>query len=107
MVEGEVRDPISKSFWKTLLERAHKNTEIYREIFACDPDDTATTVTELKKLREEVQKRSQREQLAIYHRLKDEIKGHVVEWPLNFMKNEDLALNWTQVESLLPQETYL
>eukprot|EP00826_Nyctotherus_ovalis_P026696 TRINITY_DN2082_c0_g1_i27.p2 TRINITY_DN2082_c0_g1~~TRINITY_DN2082_c0_g1_i27.p2 ORF type:complete len:151 (-),score=39.53 TRINITY_DN2082_c0_g1_i27:17-469(-) len=107
MVEGEVRDPVSKSFWKALLERAHRNTEIYREIFACDPDDAARTVAELRKLREEVRRRPQREQLTIYHQLKDEIKGHVVEWPTHFMENEDLTLSWTQLESLLPQETYL
>lgn len=107
MVEGEVRDPVSKSFWKALLERSRKNTEIYREIFACDPDDRARTVAELKKLREEVRKRAPKEQLRIYNQLKDEIKGFVVEWPTHFMEDESLTLSWTQIEGLLPQETYL
>jgi phospholipase D1/2 len=107
MVEGEVRDPVSKSFWKALLERSKRNTGIYREIFACDPDDTMRTVAELRKLREGVKKRAPREQLDTYKRLKEEIKGYVVEWPTHFMEDENLTMSWTQVESLLPQETYL
>jgi len=107
MVEGEVRDPLSKSFWKALLERSRQNTEIYREIFACDPDDTARTAAELRTLRERVKKRTPREQLDIYNQLKDEIKGYVVEWPTHYMEDESLTFTWTQVEGLLPQETYL
>jgi phospholipase D1/2 len=93
--------------WNAIRERAKKNTEVYREIFGCDPDDTARSVKELKELRNRVLLRTAKEQLAIYQQLKDEIKGYVVEWPLNFFQNEDLSLSWKQIERLVPEINFI
>jgi phospholipase D1/2 len=38
--EEELIDPLSKSLWEVITERAARNTDIYRRIFACYPDDT-------------------------------------------------------------------
>ena len=103
----EVEDPISEKFWNEIGERAKKNTEVYREIFGCDPDDTVKNIKELKELRKKISLRSDKEQLEIYQQLKGDIKGHAVEWPLRFLQNEDLALNWNQIEKLVPEINYL
>ena len=90
-----------------MKSRAKKNTETYREIFGCDPDDTVKNVKDLLALREKIGSRKPEEQLAKYEELKDEIKGQVVEWTMDFLKEEQLHLGWLQVEGLLPEKNFL
>ena len=47
MAEEEVKDPLSEEFWNEIKNRARKNTEMYREIFGCDPDDTLKNLKQL------------------------------------------------------------
>lgn len=52
MTEEEVFDPISDQTYDLIVNRAAKNTKLYRKIFGCYPDDEMTTRKdiELKKL---------------------------------------------------------
>lgn len=103
----EIADPLNENAWQALQKQAKENTEIYREIFGCDPDDTISNTKELLAMRGRIKARSVEEQLAIYEKLKQSIKGHLVEWPTMFMKAEDLQVGWTQVEGVLPERNFL
>ncbi len=107
MAEKDVQDPISEHFWKTIRAQVKHNTEVYREIFGCDPDDTIKTAKDLLAVREKIAYRKPEEQLAKYEGLRTEIKGHAVEWPTEFFINEQLQLGWLQVEGLLPEKNFL
>ena len=63
---------------------AKNNTKIYRKVFGCVPDDKITVVNDITKL-------SSAAKLLQYHDLKNQIKGHAVEYPLKFFKDEDLT----------------
>jgi hypothetical protein len=85
----------------------HENTGLYRDIFGCDPDDTIKNVAELTALRTKVRARTPEEQLKVYEQLSPSIKGHMVDWPLSFMSEENLEPGWTQVEGMLPERNFL
>jgi len=105
--EKEVMDPVNEEFWNDVKARARKNTEIYREIFGCDPDDTIKNMKDLLDMREKIKARKPEEQLNMYEALRDKIRGHIVEWPTMFLLEQDLKLGWLQVEGLLPERNFL
>lgn len=85
--ETEEKDIISSEFWLSLKAQAHKNTEIYRRIFPyCYPDDQIQTQKNLEDwiLRF---KSGFPDNFKTYQELKDQIKGQVVEFPMNFLKD--------------------
>ncbi len=102
-----LQDPLSDSLWNEVKERAKRNTEIYREIFACDPDDSAKSVKDLLAMRALVKGRRPEEQREKYEKMKELIRGHTVEWPTRFLEEEDLQLGWLQVEGLLPEKNFI
>ena len=71
-----------------MLQNAKDATRFYREVFGCIPDDTVTTPPEVEKLASQanIMKYSERTQ-----RVRG---GHAVEFPLNFMKDEDLTIRF-------------
>ena len=104
MTEEEVEDPLSDDLWNNTLGRAKKNTVIYREIFACDPDDKIKNSEALIESRNKI---NPKEQFERYSELKVDIKGHIVEWPIHFMDEEDLSLSLTNIEGYLPETNFL
>eukprot|EP01022_Parablepharisma_sp_SALTPOND_P005252 TRINITY_DN121_c0_g2_i2.p1 TRINITY_DN121_c0_g2~~TRINITY_DN121_c0_g2_i2.p1 ORF type:complete len:916 (+),score=74.54 TRINITY_DN121_c0_g2_i2:160-2748(+) len=100
--EEELQDPTSDELWNKFNTQAKKNTDLYREIFGCDPDDKVKNTKELLQLRENFNNRTPEENLKIYKELAGKIKGQIVEWPMHFMKEEGLALGWMNVEMLMP-----
>lgn len=69
--------------WNLVKERARTNTEIYREVFGVYPDDTIKRVSSVRQLQS--QARPER-----YMDLKDQIIGFAVEFPLEFLGEENL-----------------
>ena len=67
----------------SIAQRARRNTEIYREVFACYPDDNVHKISELEQFKETANPEK-------YQALKQDIQGFAVEWPTDFLKNEDL-----------------
>ena len=61
--------------WRRVIENAKRNTQIYRTVFGCIPDDTVTIVGEISRLSVEAK-------MMEYWKLKDKIVGHAVEYPL-------------------------
>jgi len=91
------------------VHTARKNTEVFRQVFRCVPDDSVHTWSEYKRF-VPAHVLACHSALAdvpdedIQHKLQ-EIRGHLVEFPLHFLEKEDL-LNAFSVEKLVPQETF-
>lgn len=54
-------------------------------MFACYPDDSVHTFNELNDFKKKAN-------LDLYDELKEKVKGHAVEFPLNFLLKEHLSL---------------
>ena len=93
-------DPLSSDLFNLISTRAKNNSDIYREIFGCYPDDKYNTYNSIKN-----DKKSPDALLNKYKKMKDQIVGHIVEFSLQFLKDEDL---WKKslFENLLPSYTF-
>ena len=99
-------DPLSDEFYSFLVGRAKDNTEIYHNIFGCYPDDQFTNFSKLKSAKECLKKEEPQSLMNKYMSLKDGIKGHVVEFPLFFLKEEQLGKSFFSVENLIPEYNF-
>jgi len=77
----DVDDPLNLDLLEKMKENARRNTEIYREIFACYPDDSITKMKQIKTFQE-------RRKLDRYDELAPHIKGHIVQYPTRFLSEE-------------------
>ena len=91
-----LKDPVSDEMFNFINSRARNNTEIYRNLFGCFPDDTYTTyqmyINE-KKRRKEEEKEWPDVVLNKYMKQRNEIKGFIVEFSQNFLKDEKFNKN--------------
>ena len=100
-------DPVSDDLFKFMKRRAKKNTELYHEIFGCYPDDKYTSFELLKNARKEKREESKEVLLQKYNTYKNSIVGYIVEYPLNFLKDENLGkISGFSIQDLLPETTY-
>ena len=95
-------DPLSDEFLHLVQNTAHNNTEIYRELWGCYPDDQYLTFKDLKNHKP----LSREELLEKYNKKKDGIIGHAVEFPLHFLENENLGIDFFSVENLVPEKNF-
>ena len=95
-----LENPFSPEFRKVWDKRAKRNTRYYRNIFRCYPDDRITNLSMIKEY-------SQMADLSLYEKYSKRIKGHIVQFPLNFLCEEDLKISVTQKEYLLPDSTFI
>ena len=97
-------DPVSDQLYSLFQERARKNTEIYHEIFACYPHDSFKNFQSLKDAK--INKRSE-DLLNKYNILKEKIVGHIVEFPLYFLKDENLKTSFLSMEFWLSESSFV
>ena len=94
-------DPVSNDLFNFMNSRARNNTEIYRNLFKCFPDDVYTSY----RIYNEAQKKKEEEWSNVflnkYIRERNNIKGFIVEFPLNFLKDEKMDKNF-----ILPDYIY-
>ena len=97
--------------WKDMQARACHNTQIYREVLLPLPDDTITTWAQLKQLRSDrkfdTSKYSPDQMIApindqIAVTKMNKIQGIIVQWPLEFLKDETLEGGSLTMGSLAP-----
>lgn len=105
-----VKDPLSEQFLDLWKSTAQKNTEIYRDVFKCLPDDTVTSWEEYKKFTKNTQHvpyshPETKNKDTITQNLNN-INGHLVEFPTNFLKNENLSTQSFSAESFAPDEIF-
>jgi phospholipase D1/2 len=101
-----LEDPVDNKLFSLITSRANSNTIIYRNIFRCYPDDTFTNfeiLNQAQKLQESINKSTL---LQNYLKSKDKIIGHIVEFPLNFLKEEELGRIYFTKENLVPEHNF-
>lgn len=94
-----MRDPLSDKLWEVWTGNATRNTDIFRELFHCDPDDSIKTWKDYDTFlprgdkvksghlfvgEDQMSTKVVREKLS-------QIKGHLVWMPLEFLVDEELA----------------
>jgi phospholipase D1/2 len=80
---SDVQDPLDPEFIKKYEFIAKKNTEIFRKVFRCVPDDNVASLKE----QEDFQRAKD---LGLYNELVPEIRGFVVEYPHKYLINQEL-----------------
>ena len=105
MDDSILDDPLSSEINDELNGRAKNNTETYRKIFLCYPDDTLQSFEDIRNKCN----RSTEEINELYLKYKDDIHGHVVQFPLDFLKNEVEHLGDNaayEAATLLPERNF-
>ena len=96
-------DPVSNKLYSLFRNRARNNTEIYHDLFACYPDDSFANFSSLEHAQEMKKKEKAEDLLDKYNKLKSNIVGHIVEFPLFFLKEESLSTSWISYEKYFPE----
>ncbi|KAI9688104.1 MAG: hypothetical protein M1822_001610 [Bathelium mastoideum] len=97
-----VADPLSDELWHAWTERATTNTEVFRWLFHADPDDNIKTFEDYKSfIPKEGHKQGHLHDMfmppeTIRAEL-DKIRGHLVWYPLDFLRDADMAERGLQV----------
>ncbi len=95
----ELEDPLNTETLIKMEKIAKRNTEIYREVFRCYPDDEIVNISSFEKFLKEAKNEK-------YEELKNEIVGHAVSFPLQFLKEENLKFNLTHKEYYVPNRNF-
>ncbi|XP_011059834.1 PREDICTED: phospholipase D2 isoform X1 [Acromyrmex echinatior] len=102
----EIDDIVIRSFYKDIwCARSKQNTEIYEEVFHCIPTDKVVNFAILKQYQEKVSLSISDPLLA--QEMVENIKGHLVDLPLNFLCNEDLKPAAGTVEGMMPTALWI
>ena len=99
-------DPVSKELFSLIVSRANSNTGIYHNIFGCYPDDAYTNFELLKKAKKLQQEEKPKVLLNKYNSMKNQIVGHIVNYPLTFLKDENLGISFFSKENLVPEHNF-
>jgi phospholipase D1/2 len=97
--KNDLKDPFSPQFYKAWDHTAHKNTRLYKKIFRCYPDDDIENLNMVRKFAEKAK-------LHKYPKYSKKIIGNIVDFPLDFLSNENLNITVTKKEYLLPETTF-
>ena len=99
-------DPLSDEFLNLLINTAHNNTEIYRKLWGCYPDDMYQSFKDLKDVKKFTTQYEYELLRDEYLQVKDNIIGHVVEFPLHFLEKENLGISFFSVENIVPEKNF-
>ena len=102
-------DPLNDELWKVLNDTAKNNTEIYHKLFYCYPDDNMKTFKEVLKMKrtDKLGEKELKELKELYQNEKNNIKGHVVYFPLHFLEEEVLGIPFFSKENVVPEKSYI
>lgn len=95
-----LEDPLSDVFSNIWTQLASNNTAWYRRVFRCYPDNSIRSFKQLSKFEAEAEPES-------YQLLKDNVNGILVEFPLNFLEDENLQISVFSKEFLLPDDSFI
>jgi phospholipase D1/2 len=101
-----LNDPLTDEVWEFIKKRAKNNTDIYYDLFRCYPDDKYRFFKDIPK-EEKMNKIKEQFLKEKYESVKDNIKGHIVEFPLDFLANEILERSFFSAEMLVPIKNFV
>lgn len=97
----DVTDPVSDAFYNGIWRRtSNRNTRIFDEVFKCIPTDNVQTFASLKAYLVE-EPLSKTDVKAAEKRIQ-QIEGHLVDLPLQFLEKEILTPPATSKEGMMP-----
>ena len=100
-------DPLNPELWNTMRSRANVNSAIYSDIFDCFPDNKFNNFAKLR-TRKKIKTEEDREKLKKdYNNKIIGVVGHIVEYPIEFLKDEELDINFLSKENLLPEKSFV
>ena len=76
--EVDLYDIVCPNFWKMINQRALQNTEAYREIFSCYPDDNMTSFVDVDIAQKEYASKEKVEICELYEKYQNQIVGNIV-----------------------------
>ena len=100
-------DPLNPSLWAEMRSRANVNSAIYSNIFDCFPDNKFNNFAKLKErkiIKSEEDKQKLKEE---YKNKIIGVMGHIVEYPIEFLKDEELDIDFFSKENLLPERNFV
>ena len=101
-----LNDPTSDELHKLIWDTARKNTDLFRQIFMCYPDDYYTKFSMIPN-KNSMQNKAQEFSLKKnYEENKNQIVGHIVEFPLHFLEEEQLGISFFSKENLVPERNF-
>jgi phospholipase D1/2 len=98
--ENLLADPVSDGFLNYLKNTAARNSEIYKHVFRCVPDDEVQRFSYFREF-------SQQARPEDYNKFKNEIRGFLVNFPLHFLYDEDLRITIFNKEFYIPEESFI
>ncbi|KAL3266697.1 hypothetical protein HHI36_010859 [Cryptolaemus montrouzieri] len=97
----DVTDPVCEDFYKgTWYNTASLNTEMYEKVFHCIPTDNVETFAHLREYKQEAP--FYVFETARAEKMLETIQGHLVLFPLNFLKKELLTPAPNSMEGMMP-----
>ena len=99
-------DPLNNELWSLMKTRAKSNTNIYRELFDCYPDNKFKTFNDLKKRKMFKTEEEIKELKEKYETKKNVIRGHIVKYPIHFLQDEQLDIDFFSKENLIPEKNF-
>ena len=104
--DQRLNDPINDELHKLMWDTARNNTYLYRQIFMCYPDDCYTKFSMIPN-KNSIQNKAQEYSLKKnYEENKHKIIGHIVEFPLHFLEEEQLGISFFSKENLVPERNF-
>ena len=103
-----LEDPVDNKLFEFMISRAKNNTQIYHDLFKCYPDDEYTNFDLIPKAGKINDDEWNDLLLIKYMRKKDQIDGHIVEFPLNFLKDNKLGkiLDNKSLQKIFPEKAF-
>ena len=99
-------DPLSDDVWNLINNTAKVNTETYREVFNCYPDDKFVYFKDIPN-KKDYNEQDLGKMIERYNLNKDKIKGHIVQFPLEFLSKEILERSFFSAEILVPIKNFV
>lgn len=100
-------DPLDDKLFKFMREIARSNSMYYREIFNVYPDDKFMSYADILLAKEINNQEYLDYTICKYEQNKNKIVGLIVEFPLNFLKDENLKISYFCKEILVPIKNFL
>ena len=100
-----LKDPLNDNLYELIKKTAKENTFTYRQIFGCYPDDIYTKFNMIQN--NNIKNKAQEDYLKKnYEENKNKIIGHIVEFPLHFLEEEELGISFFSKENLVPERNF-
>ena len=99
-------DPLCDDLHELIRTTAHNNTFAYHQIFGCYPDDCYTKFNMIKNNYELLNEAQEKYLFKNYDENKHKIIGHIVEFPLHFLEEEELGISFFSKENLVPERNF-